>query len=127
MHEKHLFEYAVIRVVPRVEREEFINAGIILYCPGQRFLKVLFNIEESRVRALCGKADIEQLNSYLNAFEQICIGGKSGGFIGSLPIASRFRWLTAIRSSVVQTSRVHPGFCEDPEATLRKLFESLVL
>jgi hypothetical protein len=110
MHEKHLFEYAVVRVVPRVEREEFINAGIILYCPGQRFLKVLFNIEESRVRALCGKADIEQLNSYLDAFEQIGIGGKS-----------------AIRSSVVQTSRVHPGFCEDPEATLGKLFESLVL
>lgn len=127
MQEKHLFEYAVIRVVPRVEREEFINAGIILYCPGQRFLKVLYHIEESRVRALCKKADIDQLNAYLIAFEQICVGGKMGGFIGSLPIASRFRWLTATRSSVVQSSKVHPGFCVDAEATLKKLFEDLVL
>ncbi|HEV7382960.1 MAG TPA: DUF3037 domain-containing protein [Dyadobacter sp.] len=127
MQEKHLFEYAVIRVVPRVEREEFINAGIILYCPAQRFLKVIYHIEESRVRALCSKADIEQLNAYLIAFEQICLGGKVGGFIGTLPIASRFRWLTATRSSVVQSSKVHPGFCIDADATLKKLFEDLVL
>eukprot|EP01034_Spumella_vulgaris_P012897 gene12897-16423_t len=82
--------YAVIRVVPRVEREEFLNVGVILYCPKQ------------------GKLDISEMEDYLAALSRICIGGKTAGPIGKLPIASRFRWLTATRSTVVQTSKVHP-------------------
>ena len=127
MQEKHLFEYAVIRVVPRVEREEFVNAGVILYCPGQRFLKVLYQLDSTKIHTLCPKTDIDLLENYLSALEQICIGGKGGGAIGLLPLASRFRWLTATRSSVVQASKVHPGFCTDAGETLSRLFEQLVL
>ncbi|MCE7041494.1 DUF3037 domain-containing protein [Dyadobacter sp. CY312] len=127
MQEKHLFEYAVIRVVPRVEREEFVNAGVILYCSSQRFLKVLYRVDEKKIKALGGETDIAEIGCYLKALESICIGGKSGGTIGALPVASRFRWLTATRSSVVQASKVHPGFCVDPDKTLTRLFEDLVL
>ena len=127
MQEKHLFEYAVIRVVPRVEREEFVNTGVILYCSSQRFLKVQYKVDEKKINALCCNTDIAEIDGYLKALERICIGGKSGGIIGALPVASRFRWLTATRSSVVQASKVHPGFCLDPNETLTRLFEELVL
>jgi hypothetical protein len=127
MQERHLFEYAVIRIVPRVEREEFINAGVILYCPGQRFLKVLYQLDAAKIHTLCAETDVALLENYLHALEQICIGCKSGGTIGLLPLASRFRWLTATRSSVVQSSRVHPGFCIDAGEMLDRLFERLVL
>lgn len=127
MQGKHLFEYAVIRVVPRVEREEFVNVGVILYCPGQKFLKVLFDFNQEKLFAICPSANVSELETYVMALERICIGGKDGGTIGQLPIASRFRWLTATRSSVVQTSKVHPGFCKDPGQTLIRLFDQLVL
>jgi len=127
MQGKHLFEYAVIRVVPRVEREEFINVGVILYCQSQRFLKVLFHLNEAKISAISADTDVQELEIYLNALENICIGGKQGGAIGTFPLASRFRWLTATRSSVIQSSKVHPGFCINPDETLRRLFEQLVL
>lgn len=127
MQEKHLFEYAVIRVVPRVEREEFINTGVILYCASQRFLKVIFQVDEKKIHALYNDTDLREIEGFLKAWEKICIGGKSGGTIGSLPVASRFRWLTATRSSVVQASKVHPGFCINPEETLLRLFQEVVL
>lgn len=127
MQEKHLFEYAVIRIVPRVEREEFVNAGVILYCASQRFLKVLFQVDEKKTHALYQNADTTEIESFLRAWEKICIGGKPGGAIGSLPLASRFRWLTATRSSVVQASKVHPGFCFNPEDKLVSLFKEVVL
>lgn len=126
MQKKHLFEYAVIRVVPRVEREEFLNAGVIVYCSGQRFLQTMFNLDENRLKAFSCDLDISKLEKRLWAFEQICAGGPEGGPIGKLPIASRFRWLTAARSSVVQTSPVHPGLCLDANQTLLRLFEQLV-
>ncbi|NIJ53624.1 DUF3037 domain-containing protein [Dyadobacter arcticus] len=119
---KHLFEYAVIRVVPRVERGEFMNVGVILYCPSQGFLRVVYELDESRLKAFCKSTDYDDINSYLNALEQICKGKKDGGAIESLPIASRFRWLTATRSTVIQASKVHSGFCIDPEQTLQHLF-----
>jgi len=127
MQEKHLFEYAVIRVVPRVEREEFINAGVILYCHSQKFLKVLYQLNEQKILAISKETDVAELNTYLHALEKICIGGKEGGTIGQLPLASRFRWLTATRSSVIQSSKVHPGFCGDAGETVARLFEQLVL
>jgi len=127
MQEKHLFEYAVIRVVPRVEREEFINVGVILYCHSQKFLKVLYQLNEQKILAISKDTDVAELNTYLKALEKICIGGRDAGTIGQLPLASRFRWLTATRSSVIQSSKVHPGFCNDAGETVTRLFEQLVL
>jgi len=122
-----LFEYAVIRVVPRVEREEFINVGVILYCPGLKYLNVLCQLDYEKLRALCHDTDPKQLEGYLQALTAICAGKTDGGPIGKLPLASRFRWLTATRSSVLQTSKVHPGFCTDAGETLLRLFGQLVL
>lgn len=127
MQEKHLFEYAVIRVVPRVEREEFLNVGIILYCSKQKFLQVLFELDEARLSAFSCKLDPQELADHLSSFELICKGGKAGGTIGQLDMASRFRWLTATRSTVVQTSKTHPGLCIDAGETLNKLYAQLVL
>ncbi len=127
MHEKHLFEYAVIRVVPRVEREEFLNVGVILYCAKQQFLQAKFTLDEARLCALSAKLDCDELKSHLLSIERICSGKKDGGPIALLDMASRFRWLTATRSTVVQTSKVHPGFCTSPAETLEKLYAELVL
>jgi hypothetical protein len=127
MQEQHLFEYAVLRVVPKVEREEFINVGIILYCKKLKFLQCMFTLNKQRLLALCDKLDIDEVEEHLKAYERICNGGADGGPIGKLDIASRFRWLTAIRSTVVQTSKVHPGFCSDPEKEIKKLHSQLVL
>ncbi|WP_183557379.1 DUF3037 domain-containing protein [Mucilaginibacter sp. SP1R1] len=126
MQELQLFEYAVIRVVPRVEREEFINVGVVLYCPKQRFLKVRFLLDEVRIIAFSNTLDMDCLKDNIYSFERICNGDKHGGPIAKLDIASRFRWLTATRSTVVQSSKVHPGLCLDADLTLVKLFEQLV-
>ena len=123
----HLFEYAVLRVVPRVEREEFLNVGVILYCPAQGFLQARFEVDEARLLAFAGpRLDLAELRERLRSFERICLGRAEGGPIGQLAVASRFRWLTAQRSTVVQTSPVHPGLCEDAGATLARLFAELV-
>ena len=127
MQEKHLFEYAVIRVVPSVEREEFLNVGVILFCAKQGFLQTLFTLNEERLCAFYGKVDVAELKEGLHAIERVCAGGERGGPIGQLPISSRFRWLTATRSTVVQTSPVHPGLCTDAGATLQRLYKQLVL
>lgn len=124
---KHLFEYAVIRVVPCVEREEFLNVGVILYCAAQGFLQTRFTLNEDRLRAFSGALDTQELEARLRAFERICAGRREGGPIGQLAVSARFRWLTATRSTVVQTSAVHPGLCADAGQTLDRLFEQLVL
>lgn len=127
MQEKDLFEYAVLRVVPKVEREEFLNVGVVLYCPKPPFLKALFHLDEQRLKAFSGNLDVEEIKAYFQAFERICIGGEGAGPIGKLPIAERFRWLTATRSTVVQISKVHTGLCANPGAMLEKLYSQLVL
>src|SRR5437868_2309403 len=127
MQEKDLFEYAVIRIVPRVEREEFCNVGIILYCKEKKFLQTMHTVNETRLRSLDVKADIPEIQTYLQAFEKICKGEKEGGPIAQLDMPSRFRWLTAQRSTILQTSLVHPGFCADPQRALIRLHEQLVL
>ncbi len=127
MQEKHLFEYAVIRVVPRVEREEFLNVGVIVYCPAQRFLKVMFQIDEQKLRAFCAKINITEVEERLRAFDTIASGIAEGATIAMLPIASRFRWLTAARSTILQTSPVHPGLCANAGEKIVKLFGELVL
>jgi len=127
MQEKLLFEYAVIRVVPRVEREEFLNVGVIVYCPKQKFLRVKYTLNEERLRAFCGMIDMHEVEEHLRSFEQVSQGGTAAGPIGKLDTASRFRWLTATRSTILQTSKTHTGFSADPAAALVKLHEQLVL
>ncbi|WP_348811871.1 DUF3037 domain-containing protein [Flavobacterium maritimum] len=127
MQEKHLYEYAVIRVVPRVEREEFLNVGIILFCKKAKFIKVLCSMNETKLQLFAADLDLEQLHLNLQAFEKVAHGEKSGGPIGQFEIPERFRWLTAIRSSAIQTSRPHSGFCDDLDQTAQRLLEELVL
>ncbi len=127
MQEKHIFEYAVIRIVPQVEREEFLNIGVVLYCPKQKFLEVLFELDEKRFGAFSAQVCLQELKAYVQAFESICKGEKEGGPIAILPIADRFRWLTAARSTVLQTSKIHPGFCVDAKETLTRLHRQMVL
>lgn len=127
MQDSHLYEYAVIRVVPRVEREEFLNIGIILFCKRAKFIKVLYHLNDAKIRALSDDFDIEQLHCNITALEKIVKGGKDGGPIGAMDIPERFRWLTAIRSSAIQTSRPHTGLSQDLEKTIQRLFEELVL
>jgi hypothetical protein len=127
MQDNQLFEYAVIRLVPRVDREEFLNVGVILYCAKQRFLKTLFQLDEGRITSLYPEIDIELVRKHLNTFQLICEGDPGAGPIAKLPIAERFRWLTATRSTIIQISKVHPGFVTDAEESLHKLYKQLVL
>lgn len=128
MPDKALFEYAVMRIVPRVEREEFINVGVVLYCSSRGYLACRYQLDHSRLKALSPGTDPAEIEAYLHAFNLICNGNRqSGGPIAALPAASRFRWLTATRSTVLQASKVHPGLCEDPESTLERLFVQQVL
>jgi hypothetical protein len=127
MQENHLFEYAVIRVVPKVEREEFLNVGVILYCKDEKFLQTRILLNEDRLRAFCNKTDIDELREFIHSFERVCAGGQHAGAIGMLPIAERFRWLTATRSTILQTSKVHPGLCPNALDMLNRLFEELVV
>jgi hypothetical protein len=127
MQEKHLFEYAVIRVVPRVEREEFLNVGVILYCPRQKFLQLVYTLDIPRLLAMHPSLDVAEVEEHLRAFGEITRGSKEGGPIGQLDTASRFRWLTAQRSTILQTSRIHPGLTADAVDTLQRLHSTLVL
>ncbi len=127
MQQTHLFEYAVVRIVPKVEREEFLNVGVILYCRELNFLQVLYSLNEERLRIFCTQVDKQELLQNLQSVERICNGSADAGPIGHLDIAGRFRWLTATRSTIIQTSKVHPGFCTDPVETLTRLYTQLVL
>jgi len=128
MQDKHLYEYAVIRVVPSVEREEFLNVGVILYCKQQKFLQAVYTLDEARLRAFSPHIEASTIKPYLDAFVEISKGSKAGGPIAQLDLAGRFRWLTATRSSIIQTSKVHPGFCSsNAENTLLRLHQQLVL
>lgn len=126
MQERRLFEYAVIRIVPRPEREEFVNAGVVLYCAEKKFLGMRAHLPEAKLQALDPDLSMEEVKIHLRAFEEICCGKNPDSPISSLDNASRFRWLTATRSTVLQTSKVHPGLCEDPEITLDRLLAQLV-
>lgn len=127
MQDKHLFEYAVIRVVPRVEREEFLNVGVIVYCSRLKYLQLIYTLDTDRLLTFYPKLDIAELAEHLKAFEAITKGSKDGGPIAQLDLANRFRWLTATRSTILQSSKVHPGFCGDPAAALQRMHATLVL
>src|SRR5690349_18238577 len=126
MQGSNLFEYAVIRFVPRPEREEFLNVGVILFCPSQKFLHMKYAVDENRVRAFYEKTDVEELTKFLEAFKEVYCDHSNDSAIAYRIIARRFRWLTATRSTIEQSSQVHPRFCGDPIERLEKLPEQLV-
>ena len=121
------FEYAVLKVVPRVERGECINAGVVLYCQSERFLGARVHLDPDRLRALDPDADLDAVRAHLEAVRSVCAGGPEAGAVGCLPLRERFGWLVAPRSTVVQPSEVHTGLTEDPEADLERLLRSMVL
>lgn len=127
MQERHLYEYAVIRFVPKVEREEFINVGIVLFSKRGKYLKSLYTIDENKLKWFSSEIDIDCLKEGLLVFDKICRGNEEGGIIASMDIPDRFRWLTAVKSSCIQVSRPHPGFSENLDITLERLFKELVL
>ena len=120
------FDYAVVRVVPRVEREEFVNAGVILFCRQLDFLQARVELDRERVRALWPEADLPLIEEHLAAIPRICAGGEGSGPIGRLTTPERFHWLVAPRSTVLQLSPVHVGLCEDPERALDELMERVI-
>ena len=126
MLEKCSFSYAMIRLVPRVEREEFIIVGVIVYCAARRFLRAAIELDAGRLAAIAPDLNVEEIEPHLEAIRAICLGGKEAGPIGSLPLSARFHWLTAPRSTVIQTSMVHTGMCDDPEAVLSGLLNKMV-
>ena len=126
MHALDTYDYAVIRVVPRVEREEFVNVGVILSCERTGFLDARIDFDEARLLALDSTLDLESLRRHLDAIPAICRGGAEAAPIGLLPQRARFHWLTAKRSSIIQTSPVHMGKCGDMPAILEHLMDRMV-
>lgn len=124
---RHLYEYAVIRFVPRVEREEFLNVGVILMSKKAKYLKCLCRVDPEKAALFSCELDMEDIENNLDAFEKICSGSKDGGVVATWETTDRFRWLTAEKSSSIQTSRPQNGFSDDLDATLKRLFEELVL
>jgi hypothetical protein len=120
------FDYAIVRVVPRVERGEFINAGVILYCLTQRFLAARVELDERRLLALAPEVDLETVRGHLEAIPHVCAGGRKAGPIGQLPQKERWHWLVAPRSTILQMSPVHSGLCEDPTRALEHLMDTMV-
>ena len=121
------FEYAVLRVVPRVERGECINAGVVLYCQAERFLGARVHLDPARLKVLDPGVDLEAVQAHLEAVRSVCAGGPEAGAVGRLSLRERFGWLVAPRSTVVQPSPVHTGLTDDPEAELERLLRSMVL
>ncbi len=126
MSERHSFNYAVVRVVPHIEREEFMNVGVILSCHARGFLDAAFEVDEKRLAAFAPGLDASELQAHLQAIRLICEGGDKGGSIGRLPRRARFDWLVAPRSTIVQTSAVHAGLCFDPQQALADLLRKMV-
>jgi hypothetical protein len=120
------YDYALIRVVPRVEREEFVNAGVIVSCPARGFLDCRVALDEARLRALDPGVDIELVRRHLATIPAICRGGDDAGPIGRMTPKERFRWLVAPRSTIIQASAAHTGRCEDPQGLLEHLLATMV-
>lgn len=126
MPDRKIFEYATIRVVPRVERGEFVNVGVVVFSKRLDFLDLRYAVDKDRLLALFPGIDTEEIIGHLETFRRICHGDAQGGPIAQLDKPSRFRWLTAKRSTVIQCSDVHPGLCTDPATLLSRLFEEQV-
>ena len=126
MHALRTYDYAVVRVVPRVERGEFVNAGIILSCDVERILLASIELDEKALLALDPRVDLDLVRSVLQSIPAICAGGEAAGDIGKLSARERFHWLVAPRSTIVQTSPVHTGQCSDPAAALEHLMLTMI-
>lgn len=127
MQDKVTFEYAIIRIVPKVEREEFFNVGVILFSKRKKFLGIKYKIDTAKLKSFSEDLDLDFLNDYLNAWQLICDGHPNGGTIGTFELSDRFRWLAASRSTIIQSSKTHPGLCDDPEKVLETIFNTYVL
>ncbi|HWM72039.1 MAG TPA: DUF3037 domain-containing protein [Steroidobacteraceae bacterium] len=126
MHDHSSYDYAIVRVVPRVEREEFVNVGVIVSCPKKEFLEARIEVDERRLKALDPGIDIDAIRTHLASIPAICAGGTRGGTIGKLSRRERFDWLVAPRSTIIQTSKVHTGRCTDPATLLEHLLNAMV-
>lgn len=126
MQDRLLYEYAVLRLVPRVEREEFINIGVVIFCKRTDYLKCKIEVKSERALVLFPDLDLENLACYLSSFEKIVAAHPEGGLIAAYDAPSRFRWLTAKRSTIVQISAIHSGLSENLDATLESLFQEFV-
>jgi hypothetical protein len=124
--ERLAFDYAIVQVVPRVERDERLNAGVILFCPAVAFLGCRIALDEGRVRAVAPDADLAAIGAQLEAIRALCAGDPAAGPIARLTPSERFHWLSTPRSTVVQPSALHAGLCDDPGAALDRLFASVV-
>jgi hypothetical protein len=120
------YDYAIIRVVPKVEREEFVNVGVVVSCPTSRFLEARIELNEQRLMAIDATLDMETIRGYLAAIPIICAGGEQSGPIGQLPQRERFHWIVAPRSTIIQTSRVHTGLCKNLTDVIEHLLETMV-
>jgi len=127
MQNKYTFEYAIIRIVPKVEREEFFNVGVILFSKRKKFLGIKYCINPDKLKAFSPEVELMVFNDYLKAWELICDGEPHGGRIGQMELSDRFRWLTACRSTIIQSSKTHPGLSENPESELEAIFKTYVL
>lgn len=126
MRKRYPFDYAIVRIVPRVDRGEFLNAGVILFSSTAAFLDARIGCDRKRLKALAPDIDVALVASYLDAIPKVCAGGPEAGSIGELPQRARFHWLVAPRSTIIQTSPVHAGVSHDLEAVLENLFDKLV-
>jgi len=126
LENKMQYEYAIIQLVPKVERAEFFNIGVILYCKSANYLKAEYFIDPNKFDLFACAVELEIIEHYLQTWVAICNGDPKGGAISELPTASRFRWLTATRSTLIQSSKVHPGFTTNPDGTLKKIFSEMV-
>ena len=127
MQELNKYEYAVVRFVPRVEREEFLNVGLAMMCKRRRWIKVRICLPECKISVIAPDASLPALAAQLQSFVDIADGKRKAGPIAQYPVEERFRWISAVKSSIIQTSRPHPGLCEDLEETFERLFDELVL
>jgi hypothetical protein len=123
---EHSYDYAIIRVVPRVERGELVNVGVILSCPAVDFLDARVEVDEERLRALDETLDIDNIRAHLATIPAICAGGSGAGPIGELPQRNRFHWLVAPRSTIIQPSPVHTGRTDNPASALERLLDTMV-
>ena len=126
MHSKESFDYAIIRVVPRVEREEFVNVGAVVFCRTKKYLAAKVALDEARLQHFFPSIDLETVRQHLEMIPKICEGGRAAGPMGQFSQSERFNWIVTPKSTIVQCSPVHSGMCEEPEKQLERLVERMV-
>ena len=127
MQDRCTYEYAIVRIVPKVEREEFVNVGVLVFSKRKKFIGIKYHVDTTKLKALAPELDLELYQQYLTAWESICSGTTAGGKIAQMETSDRFRWLTAAKSSTLQCPKTHTGLCHQPEKTLEELFDKYVM